>query len=443
MTLVEITQTLRDLADKHVEIKGFYTGLAHEVNDSMIQYPALRMTFPYSLIPLEDEDELTITFKLTLLVNALDNVVSPGSSYEVNTNYNAQDDTLNEIDSDIVDETLLREKAIQILAQYMEGLRMLEDELEYFVVSDNWTINSEERANNDYVTGASVNISLTFGNDYKCQAQANVNNTVWKDENGNMLPIDYIIQADCPPLPPIPPQYSMSYDGINESIVCGNRPACDFVDTDPFTIGVWYNLSNTNCGVWNSRALSGSYEGVGLIIQGTQVRFLFRSLNLANYLEVKSVEVLPLNVWSYLQVKYDGSGTAAGVSIWLDDAQLTNNVVSDTLPTTAPVNLPINIGKDVSAFFRGNIGWLRVWNKVLSTSESTAEYNSGVMLTDAQASANIVFENKSGTEALYSGANASQVVGSWGFPDLGNPSDIFVPVSVNMSPTNRTTNIPT
>lgn len=436
MTLIEITKTLRDLADRHVEINGFYTGLNFEVNDSVIQYPALRMIFPYSLIPLEDEDELSITFKLTMLVNSVD--YETGSmSYEVNTNYDNQQDTLNEIDSDIVDETLLREKALQIMAQYLEGLRMLEDELEYFVLADNYTINSEERVNNDKVTGVSVDITLTFGNDYKCQAQANVNNTVWKDENGNLLNTDYIIQSDCPECPPIiaPTQYSMEFNGVNAYVIANNVSAYnDFEWNKPFSFTQRVKITDVTSFYGLIGKRNAGFIGFVTFFAAGQLRLVMRdTISTGIFIETTSL-VISNNTWITLGFSYDGSGDANGVKMYANGIQQTVNITSNTLTGSIITTQNLTFGESLGFYLDGKIAYTRGWNIELSAADMVIDHNGGPMLEDPIESANLVVGWKSGQDALK--------LTNWAFPDESGNN--FDPVlnSQNMTYANRSLDVP-
>ena len=99
MKFIDVIRTFRGVADDSSEIVGFYTGLGNESNDSLIQYPAMRISFPYSVDGQVNTDNnlLTYSFKVNLLVNTVreitngpDEVNIIPSSYEVNTNYNTQ-----------------------------------------------------------------------------------------------------------------------------------------------------------------------------------------------------------------------------------------------------------------------------------------------------------------------------------------------------------------
>lgn len=199
MTLENIIRLFRDTADKHLKINGFYTGMKHEHNNSSIQYPALRVNFPYNVSPNVDNDLLTYTFKLTLLVNET-SIETSNLSYEINTNVSNQQNTLNEIDADLVNENLMRENALKITAQYIQGLYMAETSFDFLKIVG-YRLTSLERYANDMVTGVECDITIQCNNPYKCEAENNADYQVWKDDtngNFNQNPIEQCVVISFP-----------------------------------------------------------------------------------------------------------------------------------------------------------------------------------------------------------------------------------------------------
>jgi hypothetical protein len=238
----------------------------------------------------------------------------------------------------------------------------------------------------------------------------------------------------CGPTPPPSLQYSMSYDGINERLTVAANAAFTFSETSAFTYGVWaYSDGSqpTNSALFSTRT---GFTGITGYFFNNFIRVLIRSSN-GFQIDVRTDAAITHTEWAYWEAKNDGSGTAAGVSIWKNGVQVATTIFADNVNPVVLTGIPLVIGYD-GASFDGNLGYLRIWNKVLSSVESLAEYNTGTMLTDATADANLVFENKAGTDALYGGTN-------WVFPDGSGTTSQDLPISVNMDYSNRTTNIPT
>ncbi len=515
MILKEIISTLRDLANSHADIEGFYTGLSSEHNDSMIQYPAMRVVFPYNAVASQDDDVLSITFDLTLLCNTVDET-TPLSAFEVNTNYTTQDDTLNEIDEPLVDETELREKAIRILSQYIEGIRMLEPENDYFILSDGWRIDSLERFANDFVTGCKTTLTISVSNDYKCQSRANYNNTVWKDVDTNGINFDPYKCPDCPPIIPFPTncndllselsttqlnqcilptydfsdsnvlselqgqqledladyiipfldftdidiqnmlsvqqtndledwlctpcaqgtQYSMLFDGVNESVNLYDRPQYDFTQFSAFSATSWVKSSN----------YAGNYQGIitkrsaGSV--GWSFHFYLGDLYLllqssaTEYILVRTSGIsFADSTWNHVAFTVDGSGSGSGVRLYVNDVQVATATIQDNLNGTMANSIGVIIGSEVATPmpFNGNISYTRLFNIELTSTDITDDYNGGTMLETSLQSANQVLGWKGGQGALFSTL--------WLFPneiDFTQQS----PTSITMEIGDRTTDVP-
>ena len=115
MQFKQVIEIIRDLSNKHRLVRSFHTGLDSQHNEGNIDYPAVRLAFPYRATVNNDEELITYTFKMSLLVNSLEEEVASGYEMEVNTNYLMEDDTTDEICSPLTDETLMREKAIRMM----------------------------------------------------------------------------------------------------------------------------------------------------------------------------------------------------------------------------------------------------------------------------------------------------------------------------------------
>jgi len=484
MVLTELLSTFRDLAYNHTQIEGFYTGLVEEHNDALIQYPALRLSFPYQALASQDDDVLRYTINLTLLVNDIKedvgNDISGPSVYEINTNAAIQQDELNEINSDLVDENLLRERAISIMAQYIQGLRDVEEGVEYFVIEDGWNIQSLERFGNDKVTGCRVALNISVGNDYKCQSITNLNNSVWIDSTVNHLNFADYTCPECPELPTecvdllpalttsqlndciLPTydfadpviqaattgqqqtdmtswlclsdftnDYSMNFDASNDYITNGNYPAIDFTNASTFTMSGWVRSTD-----WSQvRMIMGkrNASGIGynLFSQAGKLRAVLRGGVTSNAIIIDSTVLPSDNVWYHIALSYDGSGTGAGTKMYIDGVDVTS-VTQSGLATTISNTNDFHIGASNAAFrWGGDIDIVRVWDIVLTPAEVADEYNAGVPKTAIQKTS-LVLENAMGDNAIFDGTN-------WLFP---NPHLVGGGQSVNMVLGSRTTNTP-
>ena len=166
MTLAQIIDIFKDISVKHPEINSFYTGLNFEHNNSNIVYPALRLVFPYDAVLTNDNQVINYTFDLTLYVNDIKETVDTSSKYE-NTNFMVQNNTGDESLGNLVDENLMRDRALGIAAQVLQTIEEQEQRYEYFSIG-NPKLKALERANNDFVTGVSLKFTVTTDNCYRC-----------------------------------------------------------------------------------------------------------------------------------------------------------------------------------------------------------------------------------------------------------------------------------
>ena len=241
----------------------------------------------------------------------------------------------------------------------------------------------------------------------------------------------------CTPVVPVV-QQTMNYNGVNEYLTVPSYPAFNFTNTDPFTIEIWLKPTIAATGtVFGKAESAGTFSGYRLDYNGGQLRFLIRGTSVPNLIDITTAEPITLNAWSHIIVKIDGSSTAAGVSIMSNNVLLTNVVATNALSTSTATTDPLTIGSlNGTLYFTGNIGYCRVWNKALNTAETTIQYNGGVMLDNADAAVNLVFENRRGVEAI-------KIVNKWAFPDVTGTTIVEQMSSANMDYSNRTTDIPT
>ena len=83
--------------------------------------------------------------------------------------------------------------------------------------------------------------------------------------------------------------------------------------------------------------------------------------------KVVTRQTLPTDRWSHVVVTYDGSSTAAGVSVWLNGRRASLRVESDTLDGTIETSEPLRLGRRSTAeFYRGSLSDVRIYGRRLS-----------------------------------------------------------------------------
>ena len=173
---------------------------------------------------------------------------------------------------------------------------------------------------------------------------------------------------------------SRSFDGASNYIDIPDNSTLRL--TTAFTLAAWFKTSadyttnaiiaskgsipvqtsgqNVNYGVWmdSSEKIRGGFEN---------------SAGQANF--AASNNAFSDNLWHYAMVTYDH----ANVKLYVDGSQAGPSVAASTTPDTGLQ--PLRIGADSQTstnYFNGEIDEVRVWDRALSASEATAQYDSGI-----------------------------------------------------------------
>lgn len=86
-----------------------------------------------------------------------------------------------------------------------------------------------------------------------------------------------------------------------------------------------------------------------------------------NAIKVLSDEILEPVIWSHVGVTYDGSGSAKGVSIFVNGRKVVANVDTDKLSGTVETSEPLRIGsRSASERLQGAVSDFRIYNAALS-----------------------------------------------------------------------------
>lgn len=379
MTLNEIIEMFKDISVAHPEINSFHTGLNFEHNDSNIQYPALRMVFPYDLTYKQDNRVMEYTFKLTLFVNDVKDTIMDSSKY-LNTNYLIQDSVLDESIEPLTDENKMRDRALGIMNNVLETLKEQENCKSYLDIT-NYKIKALERKNNDFVTGVSLTFTLRTDNSYRCEYPDLI------DCNGD---VSYDTTNPCPQLPE-PLRYSMEFNGTNQYVqISQNNTSVYNIDwQQPMSFEGWFKPSTGTFGVLWSKITVSAGIFVGTTFAGS-ARFQIRSSG-GGIIDVYSpVNSVINDEWNHIVVNYNGGGGAEF------DVTFIINGVTQAKPNTFSQGSQITGGSSFNTqlaelsripsfgiFGGGKTANVRLWKNVeLSEAEALTLYNGGKVLYD-------------------------------------------------------------
>ncbi len=173
------------------------------------------------------------------------------------------------------------------------------------------------------------------------------------------------------------------------SYIKAGSNTCLFDTHDAFSIVAWINgpLEQDSTIVGKLRQ-GGGYTGWELHVgtsaggsgSGLMNVWLINSFG-ANYIQVNSPVVVLDGSWHHVAFTYDGSGTAAGVRIYVDGMDATGDTAADTLTATLVNDVELGIGTRQSGAnhnFRGAIAEVAAWNTNLSAANITQIFQNGV-----------------------------------------------------------------
>lgn len=164
----------------------------------------------------------------------------------------------------------------------------------------------------------------------------------------------------------------------------------DYDHTDAFSFSAWVyfyannNYSNGSQCIVSKITKTSNTEGY-LFMKRADTTTYVNKLQVTlrktatKYIVVYGGTELSINTWHHVVFTYSGSGTAAGVKMYLDGAEESYTVGSDTLDGSFTNSANFNIGSrnndDLNIY--GRIDEVGHWDRVLSSSDVTTLYNSG------------------------------------------------------------------
>lgn len=173
MTVLELLNTLRVLALRHPEIKAFYTGLNSQHDDSVLQYPAVRVVFPYTILPNLETGTATLKLLVTVMVNeARQPLLAPS----VNVNYNTENSLVSE-NAELYLENDLRDNAARLATHFFRFLQREAEKPNSGFEITRAEFRGVERSHSDFLTGCNILFDIYLGNPYICEADEIFNAT--------------------------------------------------------------------------------------------------------------------------------------------------------------------------------------------------------------------------------------------------------------------------
>jgi len=176
---------------------------------------------------------------------------------------------------------------------------------------------------------------------------------------------------------------AFDFDGVDDYVAFGNNLSANYAQwVLPFSIECWINPSSLGGSFGtvvvgnNHFPINGDNGGWRIMIwTDATLVMAFGDSGMASSTSVKSVGTIPLSEWTQCVMTYDGSQTAAGIKLYINNA-----LDSATWSTSAPLNnttAPFSIargGAVTTDLFNGVIASVKLYDKELIVAEIDQNY---------------------------------------------------------------------
>ncbi|MCG8651587.1 MAG: DUF1553 domain-containing protein, partial [Pirellulales bacterium] len=208
---------------------------------------------------------------------------------------------------------------------------------------------------------------------------------------------------------PPKPDFSFALEGEQEGVV-GKSTRCngddeivcqgvsEFSRFDPFTISLWVKpaISQPRMLVLHQSvaAEDSAFRGLQLTVDDGRPEISLIHFWPGNAVRIESSQAIPTDQWSLLSVRHDGSGRAAGLSIYVNGSPVTTTIERDQLTRDIRHRAEWNDRKvgqvkmALGARFRdigfrdGLVDDLQVFQRMLSEAEILSIFNAAVRSSD-------------------------------------------------------------
>ncbi len=283
--------------------------------------------------------------------------------------------------------------------------------------------------------------AVTFGFGQACDVTSDVNDICIGDD----VRLEFSF--------PAPDNYGVSFNGVNQFVNIPHVPALDFGTTN-FSVEFWFKPSASPSGsvtLFSKTSTSGVGYSIGYD-SSSGVSLLFVFLNDGVNAPIAVVGSTPLNSqWQHCAVTFDRAGDC---TIYLDGLQdaiipiatLGSIANSDPIGFGGPA---VSVG---SVFFDGTMDEVRLWSRVLASSEITGNMNTHLN-PDTQSGLNGYWDLNEGSGgfvvdcgsasqdgSLMSGSNFSSTAAlplAWNLGITWNTGDVGSPLFVSPEDTTR------
>ena len=221
--------------------------------------------------------------------------------------------------------------------------------------------------------------------------------------------------------------HSFYFDGVNDEITIPDSANLSFGDatTDsPFSISAWvYMDTRLKFRVISKGNSSTDSEYLFGTDGASKLSLYLWDLNHSNHIGKQYNTLLATGTWHHVGCSYDGSGTIAGIELYVDGVKQTNTSDQSAGSYTAMHNTTgqVSVGSSyIPDYAEGKIDELYLFSKELSESEFSTAYNADTP-SDVSSIGNVVYYLHEGSGADWSGNNNLATLQSGAVPSSDVP----------------------
>ena len=157
--------------------------------------------------------------------------------------------------------------------------------------------------------------------------------------------------------------YALKFDGVNDYVDAGSGASLNI--TDAITVSAWIKPFSTHDGGVIEKTIGGTVNKQYLMFVSGSELLNFRVMKAAGIYDARSASYPPLNTWTHIVGRYDGSE----VSVWVNGIkQITTVAAAAPIDSGSGATLIGMLGSSIYPF-NGLIDEVRVYNRALSSSE--------------------------------------------------------------------------
>ncbi len=172
-------------------------------------------------------------------------------------------------------------------------------------------------------------------------------------------------------------QYSVDFDGTDDSVNMGNASELNFDHNDPYTLSVWVKRDTTGTGVIIEKMeTSGNFTGFQLAFVSDTIRIFHRRQNqTTNRIQRRTDATFTSTTeWYHIVSTYDGSLANTGLKIYVNGSEAASTGVNSMQAGAWTNTADFKVGRTID----GHIDEVSVYNSELSATDVATIYNSGI-----------------------------------------------------------------